>query len=66
MAAVQKDRAAKVSADLETQTLTLPDGSTTTFEVDAFAKHCLLNGIDELGYLLGFETEISRHEQRLP
>ncbi len=66
MATVQKDRAAKVQVDLETQTLTLPDGSTTKFEVDGFAKHCLLNGIDELGYLLGFDAEIGRHEQHLP
>ena len=66
MATVQRDRAAKVTVDLEAQELTLPDGAAVGFEVDAFAKHCLLNGIDELGYLLGFEAEIARHEQRLP
>ncbi len=64
MATVQRDRAAKVKVDLATQKVTLPDGSEVSFDVDAFAKHCLLNGIDELGYLLAFDTEISRHEQQ--
>jgi 3-isopropylmalate/(R)-2-methylmalate dehydratase small subunit len=64
MATVQRDRAAKVTVDLASQKVTLPDGGEVSFEVDAFAKHCLLNGIDELGYLLGFDAEITRHEQQ--
>jgi 3-isopropylmalate/(R)-2-methylmalate dehydratase small subunit len=62
MATVEADRAAKITVDLESQKVTLPDGTTLDFEVDAFSKHCLLNGIDELGYLLGFDDEITRHE----
>jgi 3-isopropylmalate/(R)-2-methylmalate dehydratase small subunit len=60
---VQKDRAAEVKVDLETQTLTLPDGSTARFPIDDFAKHCLLEGLDQLGYLLSFDPRISAYEQ---
>ncbi len=64
MATVQRDRATKVAIDLETQKVTLPGGKQIAFEVDGFAKHCLLHGIDELGYLQGFDAEITRHEQQ--
>lgn len=65
LAMVNADRAAKITVDLPSQTLTLPDGSTTTFPIDDFAKHCLLNGIDQLGYLLSFDAEITKYEQRV-
>ena len=64
-AAVNADRGAKITIDLPSQTVTLPDGSTTTFPIEGFAKHCLLNGIDQLGYLLSFDAEIAKYEQRL-
>lgn len=64
-AAVNADRAARITIDLPSQTVTLPDGSTTTFPIDDFAKHCLLNGIDQLGYLLSFDAEITKYEQRV-
>lgn len=64
-AMVNADRAAKITIDLPSQTVTLPDGSTTKFPIDDFAKHCLLNGIDQLGYLLSFDAEITKHEQRV-
>lgn len=57
---------AKVRVDLETQTLTLPDGTTAAFPVDPFRKRCLLLGVDELGYLLQFEREIADYERRHP
>jgi len=53
---------ARVTVDLERQTLTLPDGSRTTFPVDAFPKRCMLLGVDELGYLLQFGQEIDGFE----
>ena len=53
---------ARVTVDLENQTLTCPDGTTTTFPVDAFPKRCMLLGVDELGYLLQFEQEIAAFE----
>jgi 3-isopropylmalate/(R)-2-methylmalate dehydratase small subunit len=43
----------QIVIDLPEQTVLLPDGSRHGFEVDPFAKHCLVNGIDELGYTLG-------------
>ena len=40
---------AVITVDLESQTITGPDGGTISFEVDAFKKHCLLNGLDDIG-----------------
>jgi 3-isopropylmalate/(R)-2-methylmalate dehydratase small subunit len=57
-----KDRAAKVTVDLADQTLTLPDGSKVTFPIDEFAKHCMLEGVDELGYILQQQAAISEYE----
>jgi 3-isopropylmalate/(R)-2-methylmalate dehydratase small subunit len=42
---------AEVDIDLAAARVTLPNGTTTTFPIEAFARHCLLQGIDELGYL---------------
>jgi len=42
--------------------MTLPDGDSVTFPVDAFAKHCLLEGIDELGYIQQHEAQIAAYE----
>ncbi|HOK46179.1 MAG TPA: 3-isopropylmalate dehydratase small subunit [Bryobacteraceae bacterium] len=55
---------AKLVVDLAAQTLTLPDGRAIEFPVDPFAKHCLLNGVDELGYILQHEAAITEYEQR--
>ncbi|HLO31393.1 MAG TPA: 3-isopropylmalate dehydratase small subunit [Anaerolineales bacterium] len=55
---------AEFTVDLASQTLTFPNGS-VTFPIDPFNKTCLLNGVDELGYILGFENEISRYEAQL-
>jgi 3-isopropylmalate/(R)-2-methylmalate dehydratase small subunit len=53
---------ASVKIDLETQTATLPDGTRHGFTVDPFARHCLLNGVDELGFLLELEPAIAAYE----
>jgi 3-isopropylmalate/(R)-2-methylmalate dehydratase small subunit len=55
---------AKVAIDLATQKLTLPGGSTVEFPIDLFAKHCLLNGIDELGYIRQQESAIAAYESK--
>ena len=55
---------AVVKIDLATQTLTLPDGTSVEFPIDAFAKHCLLEGVDELGYILKQDAAISDYEAR--
>jgi 3-isopropylmalate/(R)-2-methylmalate dehydratase small subunit len=48
--------------DLERQTISLPDGSSSSFPVDSFSKTCLLNDVDELGYLLRFQPQIQAYE----
>jgi 3-isopropylmalate/(R)-2-methylmalate dehydratase small subunit len=54
---------AEVLIDLQSTTLQLPDGSAVRFPMDAFARYCLLNGIDELGFLLSKQREIGAYEQ---
>ncbi len=53
---------ADVDIDLESKRLTLPTGVSVSFPLDAFARHCLLNGIDELGYLRSKTADIERYE----
>jgi len=55
---------AKVTIDVEHTTLTLPDGTQVKFPLEGFARYCLLNGVDELGYLLSQDNSISAYEQR--
>ncbi len=52
LASIQADGDAQVSVNLEMQEVTLPDGTASSFEIDAFAKHCMLQGIDPMGHLL--------------
>lgn len=59
---VTAEPTAKVAIDLTTRTLTLPDGTTATFPIDGFARRCLLEGIDELGYIQSFNQTISAFE----
>jgi 3-isopropylmalate/(R)-2-methylmalate dehydratase small subunit len=54
---------AEVKIDLETTTITLPTGASAKFPVEAFARYCLLNGIDETGYLLGQDEKITAYER---
>jgi 3-isopropylmalate/(R)-2-methylmalate dehydratase small subunit len=56
------DPEAEVTIDLAAQTLTLPDGRAIEFPVDSFAQHCLLEGVDELGYILQREPAIAAYE----
>src|ERR1051325_549925 len=55
---------AEFTVDLESQTLSFPNGS-VEFPIDSFNKTCLLNGTDELGYILSFEKEIAAFEERM-
>ena len=64
--ALKTNPLATVSVDLATQTITLPDGSTTEFPVDAFSKTCMMEGVDELGFLLKHTAEISGFESANP
>lgn len=53
-----------VSIDLEKQRISLPDGTGSTFPIDSFSKTCLLNDLDELGYILRFEPKIAEFEKK--
>ena len=50
--------------DLPAQTVTTPDGDVLRFEIDGFRKHCLVNGLDEIGLTLGYAAEIRAYEQK--
>ena len=50
--------------DIAEGSISKPDGSVIPFNLDRFARHCLLNGVDQLGFLLDAETEISAWETR--
>jgi 3-isopropylmalate/(R)-2-methylmalate dehydratase small subunit len=60
--AVAKDPNATVSIDLAAQTVALPGGRKVSFDVDQFAKHCLLEGVDELGYIQKNDVAIAAFE----
>jgi 3-isopropylmalate/(R)-2-methylmalate dehydratase small subunit len=51
-----------LKVDLESQTVELPDGRKVEFPVDGFSRHCLLQGIDEMGYILQQEASIKSFE----
>jgi 3-isopropylmalate/(R)-2-methylmalate dehydratase small subunit len=55
---------ATVTVDLETQTITGPDGGSISFDVDPFRKHCLLNGLDDIGLTLEKSAAIDAFEQQ--
>jgi 3-isopropylmalate/(R)-2-methylmalate dehydratase small subunit len=63
-AMVDRDPDTKVTVDLATQTVTLPDWSKVEFPIDPFSRHCLLEGVDELGYILNNEAAIAAYEVR--
>ncbi len=55
---------AEVTIDLETTSLVLPDGRRHQFPIEPFARYCLMNGVDELGYLLQQGDAITAYERR--
>lgn len=57
------DAGKMIDVDLATQTITREDGTKYTFEIDAFRKHCLLNGLDDIGLTLQKETKIASFER---
>ena len=54
----------QLSVDLEKQLVTTPSGATFSFDVDAFRKHCLLNGLDDIGLTLQYADDIAAYELR--
>ena len=54
----------EVTVDLATTSLRLPDGRSVQFPIEPFARYCLMQGVDQLGYLLSKDAQISAYEQR--
>ncbi|HTW38596.1 MAG TPA: 3-isopropylmalate dehydratase small subunit [Steroidobacteraceae bacterium] len=57
---------AEITIDIETTTLALPSGERVRFPLEAFARYCLLNGVDELGFLVERLPAIEAYERRGP
>lgn len=55
---------ATVTVDLESQTITGPDGGSISFDIDPHKKHCLLNGIDDIGLTLAKQSSIGDFEKK--
>ncbi len=64
MADAENGANARMTVDLEAQTVTRPDGSVIPFEVDPFRKHCLLNGLDDIGLTLEKVASIDAFEKK--
>jgi 3-isopropylmalate/(R)-2-methylmalate dehydratase small subunit len=54
----------EVTIDLEAKALSLPDGTSVGFPIDPFSRYCLMNGVDELSFLMSQEQAIAAYEQR--
>jgi 3-isopropylmalate/(R)-2-methylmalate dehydratase small subunit len=55
----------EVTVDLATSTLRLPGGKSVPFPIEPFARYCLMQGVDQLGYLLSKNAEITAYEKRV-
>jgi 3-isopropylmalate/(R)-2-methylmalate dehydratase small subunit len=64
IAQLEAEPGARVAVDLPLQTVTAPDGTVHPFEIDPFAKHCLLQGLDDFGLTATYEDEIAAFERR--
>lgn len=64
MSLATEDPNSQIEVDLAEQTLKLPDDRIVTFPIDSFSKICLLEGVDQLGYLLNHEPEIAAYEEK--
>ena len=62
VAALAADPNLPVEIDVESQRLSWPGGPEVRFPIDAFAKHCILAGVDEIGYVLQHEPQIAAYE----
>ncbi len=56
----------EIDIDIASSTLTLPDGTKVPFPLEGFARYCLMNGVDELGFLLSKNDAISAYEKSHP
>ncbi|MYE90870.1 3-isopropylmalate dehydratase small subunit [Candidatus Poribacteria bacterium] len=65
MEQVEGQEGYRLMIDLETQQVVQPDGTVHSFEIGDFEKYCLLNGLDEIGWTLQFDEQISAYEGRI-
>lgn len=63
---VEEEPSTEIEVNLEDQTVTLPDGQQHTFAIDPFRKMCLLEGMDDLGYLQSKEHAVAEYEAQPP
>jgi 3-isopropylmalate/(R)-2-methylmalate dehydratase small subunit len=63
---VEEDPETSIAVDLRTQTVTLPDGQQHSFGIDAFRKICLLEGLDDMGYIMSKDDAIVNYEAVRP
>lgn len=59
---VEEEPDTQIAVDLASQTVTLPDGQTIGFDIDPFRKICLMEGVDDLGYIMKKTDAIAVHE----
>ena len=65
MEQIEAQEGYRLMVDLEAQQVIQPDGTSHAFEIGDFEKHCLLNGLDEIGWTLQFDEQISAYEGRI-
>jgi len=61
---VEANEGCLLTVDLPQQTVSTPEGKKFSFKVDSFAKNCLLEGLDDIGWTLQFEDKIQDYEQK--
>ncbi|HEX7014608.1 MAG TPA: 3-isopropylmalate dehydratase small subunit [Cyclobacteriaceae bacterium] len=60
--AVEADPSTEITVDLQSQTISLADGTSETFDINPYKKTCLMNGYDDIDYLLSLREEIRSYE----
>lgn len=60
---LESDATRELAVELESQTLSLPSGARCAFSIDPFSRRCLLDGVDQLGFLLAAQLEITEYER---
>lgn len=63
---VEEDPTTPITIDLATQQVRLPDGQAISFPIDGFAKYCLVNGVDQLGFLQSQDESVVAYEEQHP
>ena len=64
MESAERGANSTISVDLDQQQITGPDDNTIRFDIDPFKKHCLLNGLDDIGLTMGKEDKINSFEEK--